>query len=92
MAKVSIGEGLAYNYYTGYLSMVLTSLAERITSSKFGKSTKNKKLILLIPANGEIPANLQEVDGNVRPVGKLDPLVIDRAGCKRKYSNNDDCV
>ncbi|XP_014669756.1 PREDICTED: stimulator of interferon genes protein-like [Priapulus caudatus] len=85
---MSLGEGLAYNYYAGYLNLVLHSVADRISSSEYGKSTTNKKLFVLIPANGEMPGKLQDADKSIRQVGTLDPLMIDRAGFKRKYPNN----
>ncbi|XP_014670247.1 PREDICTED: stimulator of interferon genes protein-like [Priapulus caudatus] len=85
---MSLGEGLAYNYYAGYLNLVLPSVADRISSSEYDKSTTNKKLFILIPANGEMPGKQQDVDKSIRQVGTLAPLMIDRAGFKRKYHNN----
>ncbi|XP_014677781.1 PREDICTED: stimulator of interferon genes protein-like [Priapulus caudatus] len=85
--QVSIGEGLAYNYYAGYLRLVLPSLAARVGTSEYEKHMKFKKMFVLIPANGEMPTKLQNADGTVHQVGELEPCVVERAGVKRKYSN-----
>ncbi|XP_014670212.1 PREDICTED: stimulator of interferon genes protein-like [Priapulus caudatus] len=86
--SVSIGEGLAYNYYTGYLNLVLPSLSERIDNSESGKYVKKKKLLLLIPTNAEMPPKLQEVVASISYVGALTPFVVERAGFQRKYPNH----
>ncbi|XP_014670249.1 PREDICTED: stimulator of interferon genes protein-like [Priapulus caudatus] len=91
-SKHSIGDGLAYSYYSGFLKIVLPELSNGIDSSEDGKwkdTIVSKKLLILVPESGELPSLLQDVDENISFEGKIQIVQADVAGTpQRPYSNN----
>ena len=86
----NVADGLAWNYYFGYLKLVLPNLDERIANSdrKLREKITIKKLFILLPKNGYIYDTIEDSDPRVKCAGDLKPLEIARGGIqKRSYKN-----
>ena len=86
----NVADGLAWNYYFGYLKLVLPKLDERIAESKreFREKITKKKLFILLPKTCYTYDTIEESDSRVKCAGDLAPLEITRGGIlKRSYKH-----
>ena len=86
----NVADGLAWNYYFGYLKLVLPNLDERIASSdrKLREKITIKKLFILLPKTCYTYDTIEESDPRVKCAGDIKPLEIARGGIpKRSYKH-----
>ncbi|XP_076180326.1 transmembrane protein sting [Ptiloglossa arizonensis] len=99
MQGLDYGTGMAYNYYYGYLRLILPStgtfnkgLIEKIENieDSHNITIATHKLFILIPSSSHIPPDLKEVAYQwMESAIDLEEEIRDRAGIKRRsYHNN----
>lgn len=99
MYGLDYGTAMAYNYYYGYLRIILPTtgslnkgIIEKLENVEDIHNIRiaTHKLLILIPASSYIPSDLKEVSyGWIESAVELEPEVRDRAGVKRRsYHNN----
>lgn len=99
MQGLDYGTGMAYNYYYGYLKLILPSpgtltkgLREKIenTEDKHNIRIAVHKLLILIPSSSYVPPDLKDASYQwMESAIDLEVDIRDRAGTKRRsYHNN----
>lgn len=102
MNGLDYGSGMAYNFFYGYLNIVLPNKGgsekgllekiedyidrQKLTDSSF----PIKKLFIVIPSSAYTPSKLSEIaDGWMEPAGSLESHILNRAGVTdRVYKNS----
>nr|8EFN_A Chain A, Stimulator of interferon genes protein [Stylophora pistillata]8EFN_D Chain D, Stimulator of interferon genes protein [Stylophora pistillata] len=81
----NVADGFAWNYYFGYLKLVLPRLEAQIAkSSEFRYKITKKKLYILVPKTCYVYDNIADADPRVTWAGDLTPCKINRGGIKER--------
>ena len=81
----NVAAGLAWNYYFGYLKLVLPHLEDLIGKSDYKYKIKERKLFILLPKNGYTYSRIEDADPRMRFSGCLVNDIIRRARLQRSY-------
>lgn len=81
----NVADGFAWNYYFGYLKLVLPRLEAQIAkSSEFRYKITKKKLYILVPKTCYVYDNIADADPRVTWAGDLTPCKINRGGIRER--------
>ncbi|XP_013421964.1 stimulator of interferon genes protein [Lingula anatina] len=89
--KNSMGYGLAWSYYYGYLKLILPGLADRVKTSTFWDASNQRiapKLFILLPTSCFAHPTLTDGDSAVQPGAHLREFKANRSGNPQRVYRN----